>query len=86
MLDPETHVLPTPTSKRAHKLKMLCTVSMALVNHHTLLDVGVDATFSETSLHKVPTACVARCVGAHLSVLVIPCEYRIHPCISRTHV
>ncbi len=30
------------------------TVSMALTNHETPFDVGIDATFSETSLHKVP--------------------------------
>ncbi len=30
------------------------TVAMALANHETLFDAGVDASFSETSLHKVP--------------------------------
>ncbi len=29
---------------------------MALANHETLCDVGVDAAFSETSLKKVPVA------------------------------
>ncbi len=48
MQDPEVHVAPTSTSKRAHKLMTLCTVSMALANQHTLLDVSVDATFNET--------------------------------------
>ncbi len=27
---------------------------MALANHETLFDVGIDAALSETSLHKVP--------------------------------
>ena len=27
---------------------------MALANHETLFNIGVDAAFSETSLHKVP--------------------------------
>ncbi len=43
----EAPVAPMPMSKRA--------VSMALANHETLFDVGVDAAFSETSLHKVPS-------------------------------
>ncbi len=30
----EVHIASTPTSKRAHKLMMLCIVSMALTNHH----------------------------------------------------
>ncbi len=30
------------------------TISMALANHETLFDIGVDAAVSETSLHKVP--------------------------------
>ncbi len=46
----QMYVAPTPTSKRAHKLMIMCTVSIALANHHTLLDIGVDATFIETSL------------------------------------
>ncbi len=50
MHGPLTHVMPTPTSKRAHKLMIFCTVSMALANHHTLPNVAVDATFTETSL------------------------------------
>ncbi len=33
----EAHIAPTSMLKRAHKL---CTVSMVLANHHTLLDVG----------------------------------------------
>ncbi len=35
---------------------------MAPVNHETLFDVGVDAAFSETSLHKIPVHVSARAV------------------------
>ncbi len=53
MHGPKRHVTPTPTSQRPHKLMTLCTVSMGLANHETLLDVGVDMAFSETSLHNL---------------------------------
>ncbi len=52
MHGPQMHVAPTPTSKMAHKLVTLCTVSMALANHNAPRHVGVDATFSKTSLHN----------------------------------
>ncbi len=48
----QMNVAPIPTSKRADKLVILCTVSKALANHHTLLHVGVDAAFSKTSLQN----------------------------------
>ena len=51
---------------------------MALANHETQFDVGVDAAFSETSLHKVPSvwcvcACVRVCVCECVSVCVCEC-------------
>ncbi len=53
--NPQTQVVPMPMVKRAHKLKMLGKVSVALAKHHTLLDVGIDATFSKMSLHNPPS-------------------------------
>ncbi len=52
MHDHQMIVTPMPTSKKAHKLLMLCTVSMTLANHHTLPDVGIDAAFSKMSLRN----------------------------------
>ncbi len=40
----EVHVASTPTSKRAHKLVTLCTVSMTLANHHIPTDAKSNAT------------------------------------------
>ncbi len=57
---------------------------MALANHETQFDIGVDAALSETSLHKVPNGSVRftlpfirNCFGMHkqnriCAILVIP--------------
>ncbi len=48
------------TERSANANVKKSTVSMALANHETPFDVGVDAAFSETSLHKVPMKDVKR--------------------------
>ncbi len=41
------------TERRVNASVKKSTVSMTLANHEAPLDVGVDAAFSETALHKV---------------------------------